>query len=204
MPTLYDAALDDDWSRADQAAQAAARARCRRLAPSIPAWSSSPSSSSGPARKRGQWVLPPAQLPHPIARSRPINKAEVEARGRTLVESLASHGVETKLLGLTVGPTVTRYELELGLGREGRPGHQPQPRHRLRDGRHRRAHPGADSRAARPSASRCPTTPASWSASATSWRRPRPRRPPIRSTWPSARTSPAARCSSTWPPRRTC
>ena len=80
------------------------------------------------------------------ATSQAIDKAEVEARGRTLVESLESHGVETKLLGQTVGPTVTRYELELGLGRQGRPDHQPQPRHRLRDGRHRRAHPRPDPR----------------------------------------------------------
>ena len=48
--------------------------------------------------------------------SQAINEAEVEARGRTLVESLASHGVETRLVGQTVGPTVTRYELELGPG----------------------------------------------------------------------------------------
>ena len=33
-----------------------------------------------------------------------------------LEESLASHGVETRLVGMTVGPTVTRYELELGAG----------------------------------------------------------------------------------------
>ena len=45
-----------------------------------------------------------------------VNKTEVEARGRTLVDALTSHGVETKLLGQTVGPTVTRYELELGAG----------------------------------------------------------------------------------------
>ena len=34
----------------------------------------------------------------------------------TLQESLASHNVETELIGMTVGPTVTRYELELGHG----------------------------------------------------------------------------------------
>jgi S-DNA-T family DNA segregation ATPase FtsK/SpoIIIE len=33
-----------------------------------------------------------------------------------LQESLASHGVETTLVGMTVGPTVTRYELELAAG----------------------------------------------------------------------------------------
>jgi S-DNA-T family DNA segregation ATPase FtsK/SpoIIIE len=33
-----------------------------------------------------------------------------------LVEALAAHGVETMLVGYTVGPTVTRFELELGAG----------------------------------------------------------------------------------------
>ncbi|MGA1244197.1 MAG: DNA translocase FtsK, partial [Ilumatobacteraceae bacterium] len=36
--------------------------------------------------------------------------------GRILEESLASHGVDVRLVGRTVGPTVTRYELELGPG----------------------------------------------------------------------------------------
>ena len=69
----------------------------------------------GPGAKRGEWVLPPQSF---LIRSgvQTINKAEVEARGRTLVESLNSHGVEVKLVGMTVGPTVTRYELELGSG----------------------------------------------------------------------------------------
>ena len=69
----------------------------------------------GPGAKKGQWLLPPASF---LVRSgvQTINKAEVEARGRTLVDSLNSHGVEVKLVGMTVGPTVTRYELELGSG----------------------------------------------------------------------------------------
>src|SRR5690606_25000821 len=36
--------------------------------------------------------------------------------GRVLQESLQQHGVDTTLSGMTVGPTVTRYELELGPG----------------------------------------------------------------------------------------
>ncbi|MEO7398730.1 MAG: DNA translocase FtsK 4TM domain-containing protein [Ilumatobacteraceae bacterium] len=69
----------------------------------------------GPGARKGQWSLPPASS---LIRSgvQTVNKAEVEARGRTLVDSLNSHGVETKLVGMTVGPTVTRYELELGNG----------------------------------------------------------------------------------------
>jgi S-DNA-T family DNA segregation ATPase FtsK/SpoIIIE len=50
------------------------------------------------------------------ARRRRSTRPRSRRAGRTLVESLESHGVETKLLGQTVGPTVTRYELELGPG----------------------------------------------------------------------------------------
>jgi FtsK/SpoIIIE family/FtsK alpha domain/Ftsk gamma domain/4TM region of DNA translocase FtsK/SpoIIIE len=45
-----------------------------------------------------------------------VDKRAVESLGRVLEEALASHGVETRLCGMTVGPTVTRYELELGPG----------------------------------------------------------------------------------------
>ncbi len=40
----------------------------------------------------------------------------IEAAGVELVEALAAHGVETTLVGFTMGPTVTRFELELGPG----------------------------------------------------------------------------------------
>ena len=43
-----------------------------------------------------------------------VDRRLVEAGGRTLEAALAAHGVETRLVGMTVGPTVTRYELELG------------------------------------------------------------------------------------------
>ena len=113
-PTLYDAALDDDWSDAKPRKPRAPR-------PLPPPGAVDPGLVEqaelelGPGAERGQWVLPPAQY---LIRSsqQMINKAEVEARGRTLIDALNSHGVETKLLGQTVGPTVTRYELELGAG----------------------------------------------------------------------------------------
>ena len=40
----------------------------------------------------------------------------MEAAGEALVAALAAHGVDTRLVGRTVGPSVTRYELELGPG----------------------------------------------------------------------------------------
>jgi len=63
----------------------------------------------------GDWVLPPMKLLLQPGVQKVDLKA-IERRGLTLQESLASHNVETDLIGMTVGPTVTRYELELGLG----------------------------------------------------------------------------------------
>ena len=72
-------------------------------------------SASPDGARVGEWILPPMTfLDRPGEQT--IDRKEVEARGRMLQESLASHGVETTLVGMTVGPTVTRYELELGLG----------------------------------------------------------------------------------------
>ena len=61
------------------------------------------------------WKLPPAKLLS-VSAKRDIDNAEVERRGRTLEAALAEHGVATRLVGMVVGPTVTRYELELGVG----------------------------------------------------------------------------------------
>lgn len=69
----------------------------------------------GPAAEAGAWRLPPVAL---LKRSKAteIDRKAIEAAGRTLEDALAAHGVETRLVGMTVGPTVTRYELELGAG----------------------------------------------------------------------------------------
>jgi S-DNA-T family DNA segregation ATPase FtsK/SpoIIIE len=63
----------------------------------------------------GPWRLPPSKL---LGRSteQGTDKREVEARGKVLEAALRSHGVDTTLVGSTVGPTVTRFELELGPG----------------------------------------------------------------------------------------
>ncbi len=61
------------------------------------------------------WRLPPLKL---LERSgdRSVDHAKVEERGIRLERALAEHGVETRLVGMVVGPTVTRFELELGPG----------------------------------------------------------------------------------------
>lgn len=69
----------------------------------------------GPAAQSSPWKLPPAKL-LTLSGHHDVDTAAIEARGRVLESALADHGVETRLIGMTAGPTVTRYELELGTG----------------------------------------------------------------------------------------
>jgi S-DNA-T family DNA segregation ATPase FtsK/SpoIIIE len=70
---------------------------------------------TGAAPKKGSWKLPPNSY---LTRSgkQAIDQVEVDQRGQDLAEALQSHGVAVTLVNQTVGPTVTRYELELGPG----------------------------------------------------------------------------------------
>jgi S-DNA-T family DNA segregation ATPase FtsK/SpoIIIE len=116
-PAPYDFAQDDEWATAQEPPAKAKKPKAPKPfdVPVPIGPTEQVELDLGPGAARGQWTLPPMTY---LARStaQAINKAEVEARGRVLVESLASHGVETKMLGMTVGPTVTRFELELGSG----------------------------------------------------------------------------------------
>ena len=116
-PELYDSAGDELWD--DEPPAELVDPGFRPATKAVPQLPSGPAVQApldlGPAAKPGNWTLPPmSYLPRSAAHT--VNKAEVEARGRVLVDSLASHGVDTRLVGQTVGPTVTRYELELGAG----------------------------------------------------------------------------------------
>jgi len=67
------------------------------------------------ARAPGEWVLPPLSSLVASKKLR-LDQRLVDAAGEELVRALAAHGVDTRLVGSRVGPTVTRYELELGPG----------------------------------------------------------------------------------------
>ena len=70
----------------------------------------------GPAAlTRPPWRLPSMSL---LKRTKAtaVDRHQVEVMGQTLQGALAALGVETRLVGATVGPSVTRYELELGTG----------------------------------------------------------------------------------------
>ena len=68
-----------------------------------------------PGTKPSAWKLPPTTVLD-RSDSQSVDRTSVEETGRRLEHALAEHGVETRLVGMTVGPTVTRFELELGPG----------------------------------------------------------------------------------------
>jgi DNA segregation ATPase FtsK/SpoIIIE, S-DNA-T family len=69
----------------------------------------------GPGYRPGTWKLPPANVLKRGTKHE-IDRRFVEEGGKVLEATLAEFGVVAKLSGMTVGPTVTRYELELGSG----------------------------------------------------------------------------------------
>jgi S-DNA-T family DNA segregation ATPase FtsK/SpoIIIE len=121
--TIYDA--DSDPDLVPKKERAKRRPEPGRIEPVTPEFvgkpgskrpaSSSEESAVGAPAVPGVWVLPSTDLLG-LTEVQEVNKARVAERGRLLEESLASHGVETRLVGMTVGPTVTRFELELGSG----------------------------------------------------------------------------------------
>ncbi len=68
-----------------------------------------------PKASDGTWHLPSMDI---LVQSegQEVDRATVEKTGRQLEHALAEHGVETRLIGVVVGPTVSRFELELGPG----------------------------------------------------------------------------------------
>jgi S-DNA-T family DNA segregation ATPase FtsK/SpoIIIE len=69
----------------------------------------------GPAPKPGHWKLPSANILKK-GDGKGVERRFVEEGGKVLEAALHQHGVDAKLIGMTVGPTVTRYELELAPG----------------------------------------------------------------------------------------
>lgn len=69
----------------------------------------------GPSGQPSNWTLPELEFLS-LTSNKKANEEAIRERGDQLVAALASHGVDTELVGYTRGPTVTRYELSLGDG----------------------------------------------------------------------------------------
>ena len=79
-----------------------------------PVWEA-PAIVSHRSPRPSKWKLPPLKL---LGGSDPqqVNQEEASRRGAALEQALAAHDVDTTLVGMVIGPTVTRYELELAPG----------------------------------------------------------------------------------------
>jgi DNA segregation ATPase FtsK/SpoIIIE, S-DNA-T family len=110
-PKLFD--FGDDF--ADDDADTAPKRKRAASKPKLSTGSSKAGNKPLDGEQVGDWILPPIKY---LVRAgeQKVDRKAIEARGVTLQQSLESHNVETELIGMTVGPTVTRYELELGLG----------------------------------------------------------------------------------------
>ncbi|MEY4607290.1 MAG: hypothetical protein RLY45_2050 [Actinomycetota bacterium] len=114
----YDLAADDDFDVEPEPEPRRVVQPTPKRPPKVPA-AVEPGEQAeldlGPGAKKGKWILPQmSMLGRSAAQS--IDQREVDERGRALVDALSTFGVETRLVGQTVGPTVTRYELEMGTG----------------------------------------------------------------------------------------
>jgi S-DNA-T family DNA segregation ATPase FtsK/SpoIIIE len=63
----------------------------------------------------GAWKLPPTTVLR-RSTSKAVDPRLVDEGGRVLEATLQEFGVDARLVARTIGPTVTRYELELGAG----------------------------------------------------------------------------------------
>ena len=68
-----------------------------------------------PGHRKSPWKLPPANILKRSESSK-VDPQLVQQGGEVLEATMRQFGVDARLLGATVGPTVTRYELELAPG----------------------------------------------------------------------------------------
>ena len=69
----------------------------------------------GKAIEGASWSLPSLDILS-TSDTHDVDAKAAEERGKRLQEALEAHGVETRLVDMTIGPTVTRYALQLGDG----------------------------------------------------------------------------------------
>ena len=124
QPEIYDYARDgyeeqeshEDEQDAPGKAPRAPRKRRERVAPKLaPVKGEAQQIPLGPAGEPSEWTLPELEFLS-LTSNKKANEEAIRERGDQLVNALASHGVDTELVGYTRGPTVTRYELALGDG----------------------------------------------------------------------------------------
>jgi DNA segregation ATPase FtsK/SpoIIIE-like protein len=67
---------------------------------------------ASPTPEGGEWMLPSVGMLE-LSASQDVDEQEVRDRGMRLQRALQEHGVETRLIGVRVGPTISMFEYEL-------------------------------------------------------------------------------------------
>lgn len=118
-PDLYDYAqdgLDDEYEDQEKQPRRERKRRDPKPASKLAPINGVPQQMPlGPAGQPSEWTLPEIEFLS-LTSNKKANEEAIRERGDQLVAALASHGVDTELVGYTRGPTVTRYELSLGDG----------------------------------------------------------------------------------------
>ena len=71
------------------------------------------SENNNAAKKKEEYIFPPLELLNPVKRTnRRQFDSDVREQCRKLEQTLADFRVSAKVIGVTRGPSVTRYELE--------------------------------------------------------------------------------------------
>ncbi|HTD51219.1 MAG TPA: DNA translocase FtsK 4TM domain-containing protein, partial [Acidimicrobiia bacterium] len=115
--------VEDEEYDEDDAEEEPAASEDEDRALSVDAHSGDAASSTGeqleihlpPGHRLSPWKLPPANVLKRSESSR-VDPQLVQEGGDVLEATMRQFGVDARLLGATVGPTVTRYELELAPG----------------------------------------------------------------------------------------
>jgi S-DNA-T family DNA segregation ATPase FtsK/SpoIIIE len=100
----YEAEEEEDDEEGEEDEAAAASTAAEQLSIHLP-----------PGHRLSPWKLPPATVLKRSESSK-VDPQLVQEGGEVLEATMRQFGVDARLLGATVGPTVTRYELELAPG----------------------------------------------------------------------------------------
>lgn len=112
-PEIYDASLDEpEQETAESVWESAAQEPIIEVPANAPVDSMALLPAKPPG---GKWELPAIDF-LTLSSGQDVDREAAKKRGRELEHALAEHGVETRLIGVVVGPTVSRFELELGPG----------------------------------------------------------------------------------------
>ena len=114
---LYDLEVDGSESAGGSDEPMSADAEAVHVPPTLEEGDGQVALDLGPTAgpRRGGWKLPPKTVLK-RGETKPTDRGLVEEGGRILAAALHQHGVDARLIGTAVGPTVTRYELELAPG----------------------------------------------------------------------------------------